>query len=355
MYLFCVGTYLCMCVCAFEWLSVYACMSLYVNLLLFIPPTHHSLHFYLRANLFVLIFLQQNIDNSKIPLIIEMYKKYKVLWQVNDVAFGLASKRNEAFANILEELKSIDDFDMNLGELQQHIDYLNYMFAKDKAQQLKCEMDKVEFKPAMKFYKSLSFLGESQGPFRCPNCQEIVAKYDRYRIHVAKHNNIIPFPCRLCEMGFHNYDSYLLHVRRHLGLNSYHCTVCGKGYPLKSELDWHSTLHTGVKPFLCPICGNGFRTRHNYDNHVRRHEKRFRFECQICKHGFNHPGNYKSHVKTHLNIRDIICEICGKGFTGKKYLQRHKIKHDEEKRFRCSVCDRAFATDRGFKLHQKLH
>ncbi|KAI8122831.1 hypothetical protein FF38_01801 [Lucilia cuprina] len=297
----------------------------------------------------------KNIDESELPVLIEIYKKYEVLWQVNDIAFGILPKRNETFGKMIEELKTNHNFDKNLDELQDYIDYINYIFFKNKEQELKCELDKTEFTPSSKFYKELSFLSDSQGPFKCSNCNEIIAKYDRYHIHVAQHNGTIPFQCRLCEMGFQKFDNYIRHVTRHLGINSYHCSVCGKGYPFKSELDWHLTSHTGVKPYLCPICGAGFRARHGYDNHIRRHEKRFRYECHICKHGFNHLCKLNTHIKSHLNIRDVICNVCGKGFTAAKYLHRHKLIHEEEKRYKCNVCGKAFAQDSGLRTHRKQH
>ncbi|XP_037818387.1 zinc finger protein 2 homolog [Lucilia sericata] len=297
----------------------------------------------------------KNIDDSELPVLIEMYKKYEVLWQVNDIAFGILPKRNETFGKMIEELKANHNFDKNLDELQDYIDYINYIFFKDKEKELKCELDKTEFTPSSKFYKELLFLSDSQGPFKCSNCDEIIAKYDRYHIHVAQHNGTIPFQCRLCEMGFQKFDNYIRHVTRHLGINSYHCNVCGKGYPFKSELDWHLTSHTGVKPYLCPICGAGFRARHGYDNHIRRHEKRFRYECHICKHGFNHLCKLNTHIKSHLNIRDVICNVCGKGFTAAKYLHRHKLIHEEEKRYKCNVCGKAFAQDSGLRTHRKQH
>ncbi|KAM7350218.1 uncharacterized protein ACRADG_008854 isoform 1-T2 [Cochliomyia hominivorax] len=297
----------------------------------------------------------KKIDDSKLPILIEMYKKYEVLWQVNDIAFGILPKRNETFGKMIEELKSNHNFDKTLDELQDYIDYINYLFCNDKEQELKCELEKKEFKPSSKFYKELNFLSESLGPFKCSNCNEIITKYDRYHIHLAQHNGTIPFQCRLCEMGFQKFDNYLRHVTRHLGINSYHCNVCGKGYPFKSELDWHLTSHTGVKPYLCPICGAGFRARHGYDNHIRRHEKRFRYECHICKHGFNHLCKLNTHIKSHLNIRDVICNVCGKGFTAAKYLQRHKLIHEEEKRYKCNVCGKAFAQDSGLRTHRKQH
>ena len=171
------------------------------------------------------------MDESHLLVLIETYKKYEALWQVSNIAFGITAKRDEMFNKMIEDLKTNHDIDLSFKNLQDYIKYINRLYSKDKEQQLKCELDNSEFTPTCQFYKEMTFLNESQGPFKCANCNEIIQKYDSYHIHVAFHNNTIPFKCPLCKMGFKKFDKYIIHAKRHLGINSFQCNVCGKGYP----------------------------------------------------------------------------------------------------------------------------
>ncbi|XP_023303579.2 zinc finger protein 679-like [Lucilia cuprina] len=297
----------------------------------------------------------KNIKESHLPIIIELYKKYEDLWQVNSVFFGITTRRDEIFTKIQEELKLNWNIDLTFERLRNHIQYINRLYSKDKEQQLKCQLEKSEFTANSKYYNDLSFLSDCQGPFMCPHCNEIIKKYENYHIHVSEHTNTRPFKCPLCELAFKKFDTCVSHVKRHLSENSFRCDLCGKGYPKKSELDRHLIYHTGEKPFLCQICGAGFRTSRDHDNHIRRHENRFRYECHICKMGFNHLHTLNDHVKSHLNVRDILCNICGKGFTATRYLNNHKLIHEDKKHYKCHFCGKEFAQGAGLRAHRKLH
>ncbi|XP_075156637.1 uncharacterized protein LOC142229925 [Haematobia irritans] len=296
-----------------------------------------------------------SLEESHIPIIIEYYKKCEILWQVTNIGFVVKPKKLEALKPIIQELKEKHNIDINIHDMQRRIDYINRIYSIDKEQQLKCEMENKDFVPSSKYYEDLSFLSDSQGPFKCSHCNQIIQKYESYHIHLSEHTKTVPFKCALCEMRFNKLVKYIVHAKRHLRINNYHCDVCGKGYPFRAELDWHVREHTGEEPYLCEICGASFRSRHGYDNHIRRHEKRFRYECHICKYGFNHLHALNAHVKAHLNIRDILCNVCGKGFTAKKHLLRHQQIHSDIKRYKCGVCGKAFAQDAGLRAHKKQH
>ncbi|XP_013103790.1 uncharacterized protein LOC106084567 [Stomoxys calcitrans] len=297
----------------------------------------------------------KTLDDAHIPIFIECYKNCEILWQVNNINFVLKTKKTETLKQMIQELKTKHNVDINLQDMQRSLDYINRLYSEDRGKQLQCEIEKKEFKPNSKYYHQLSFLSESQGPFLCCHCQEIITKFEKYHIHVSEHTKVVPFKCALCEVRFKKLSKYIVHAKRHLGLHKYHCDICGKGYQFRSELEWHVRQHTGEEPYLCEICGASFRSQNSYDNHIRRHEKRFRYECHICKHGFNHPHKLKSHVKAHLNIRDILCNVCGKGFTAMNHLRRHQQIHSGIKRYKCDVCEKAFAQDAGLRAHRKQH
>ncbi|KNC26350.1 hypothetical protein FF38_01796 [Lucilia cuprina] len=290
-----------------------------------------------------------------LPSLIQLYKKYEILWKVDNIAFGIKNKKNEVYMKIVDDIKSEHDINISLEEMNYHINYLNELYSKDKDKELMCKMEEKEFVPEYKHYAEMSFLSDSQGPFLCTICNEKLPKYDSYCQHVAQHNGTQPFKCPSCDVAFNNYHKYLIHKKRHLGIYNFHCDICGKGYLFKNDLEWHVTSHTGDKPYLCQICGTGFRARHGYDNHIRRHEERFRHECHICKRGFNQLHALNNHVKSHLNIRDIICKICGKGFVHNKYLKRHQLIHGEVKNYKCNECGKAFFQACGLRAHRKNH
>ncbi|XP_037818411.1 zinc finger protein 845-like [Lucilia sericata] len=290
-----------------------------------------------------------------LPSLIQLYKKYEILWKVDNIAFGIKNKKNEIYMKIVDDIKLEHDVNISIEEMNYHINYLNELYSKDKDKELICKMEKKEFVPEHKYYAEMSFLSDSQGPFLCTICNEKLPKYDSYCQHMAQHNGTQPFKCPSCDVTFSNYHKYLIHKKRHLGIYNFHCDICGKGYLFKNDLEWHVTSHTGDKPYLCQICGTGFRARHGYDNHIRRHEERFRHECHICKRGFNQLHALNNHVKSHLNIRDIICKICGKGFVHNKYLKRHQLIHGEVKNYKCNECGKAFFQACGLRAHRKNH
>ncbi|XP_037818398.1 zinc finger protein 571-like [Lucilia sericata] len=290
-----------------------------------------------------------------LPSLIQLYKKYELLWQVDNIAFGIKEKINDVYTKIFEELKLEHDVNITLEDISFHINYINDLFSKDKNNELKCKMEEKLFVPECEYYAELSFLSNSQGPFLCLICNKMLLKYDSYCQHMAQHSGTQPFRCPSCEVTFKCYHTFLTHKKRHLGIYSFHCDICGKGYSLKNDLEWHKTSHTGDKPYLCQICGRGFRARHGYVNHIRRHEQRFRYECHICKRGFNLLHALNSHVKSHLNIRDIICEICGKGFVHKQSLRKHELIHGDVKKYKCNECGKAFFQACGLRSHRKNH
>ncbi|XP_065364069.1 zinc finger protein 69-like [Calliphora vicina] len=298
---------------------------------------------------------RRTIIETILPNLIKQYKKYEILWQVDNISFGVKNKKYEVYAKILEELKIEQDVNISLEDINYHMNYLNELYSKDKEQELRCKMEEKIFVPEYELYTEMSFLSDSQGPFVCTICNEILPKYDSYCQHMAQHNGTQPFKCPSCDVTFTNYHKYLIHKKRHLGIYNFHCDICGKGYLFKNDLEWHVTSHTGDKPYLCQICGTGFRARHGYDNHIRRHEERFRYECHICKRGFNQLHALNNHVKSHLNIRDIICNICGKGFVHNKYLKRHQLIHGEVKNYKCNECGKAFFQACGLRAHRKNH
>lgn len=138
------------------------------------------------------------------------------------------------------------NIEVNIQDIQRRLDYLNRLYSFDKTQEINCEIENKEFVPSSKYYKDLSFLCDSQGPFKCSHCNEIILKFEKYHVHVSEHTNVVPFKCALCEVRFKKLSKYIVHAKRHLGLHKYHCDDCGKGYQFKSELEWHIRLHTGV-------------------------------------------------------------------------------------------------------------
>ncbi|XP_037818400.1 zinc finger protein 846-like [Lucilia sericata] len=270
--------------------------------------------------------LSRRIYKKNLPLFIEQYKKHEILWNVNNIAFGVKPKILLILGKIADEIKVHLKRNINVHGVHTNLKYLNRLFSKDKKQELICKMENKEFIPESDLYTKLSFLSESQGPFLCSICNEIVTKYDIYCQHMAEHNGTPAFKCTSCEMTFAKFDKYRIHKKRHLKVYNCYCNVCGKGYLYQAELDYHLTSHTGLKPFLCSVCGEGFRSRNHHAVHMLRHENRFRYECNIYKKGFMYLHALNSHVKCHLNIRDIKCKICNMGFTGNKYLKRHEQK-----------------------------
>ncbi|TMW54352.1 hypothetical protein DOY81_000531 [Sarcophaga bullata] len=294
------------------------------------------------------------LNDNLICDLIDIYKNYNSLWDVNHLAYTVKDKRQETMQAMLGEIEKKMNLILDIYKLEKNLHYIHKSFSKDKQTKLQCEAKQMEFQPSCPYYRKCEFLEKHQGPFMCPNCNEIIESYNDYQIHKSQHDGSTPFKCQECGMGFKKITNYTIHAKRHLHVFKFHCKICGKGYPFNAELDLHMRSHTGAQPYLCSICGEGFRTAISYDNHIRRHEQRFKYLCHICKKGFNHMTRLNDHVKAHLNVRDVICTLCGKGFTSRKYLNHHKRIH-EGKNYSCNICGKSFAQDAGLRAHKKYH
>ncbi|XP_061386264.1 zinc finger protein 37-like [Musca vetustissima] len=294
------------------------------------------------------------LSNHLMEDLIDIYKNYQTLWDVNHMAFTIKDKRNETLKTMAEEIKTKMNLTMDIYKLEKHLSHLHKSYSKDKHKRLECEKTEKEFQPSCGYYSKCDFLDSNQGPFCCPTCKEIVETYNDFQIHRSNHDGSPPFKCQECGMGFKKISNFTIHAKRHLRVFKFICKICGKGYPFNAELELHMRSHTGAQPYLCSFCGESFRTAISYDNHIRRHEERFKYFCHICKKGFNHLTRMNDHVKAHLNVRDIICAVCGKGFTSRKYLNHHKRIH-EGKNYICNICGKGFAQDAGLRAHKKYH
>ncbi|KAI8122835.1 hypothetical protein CVS40_6511 [Lucilia cuprina] len=67
-----------------------------------------------------------------LPSLIQLYKKYELLWQVDNIAFGIKEKINDVYAQIFEELKLMHDVNITLEDISYHIKYINDLYSKDK-------------------------------------------------------------------------------------------------------------------------------------------------------------------------------------------------------------------------------
>ncbi|XP_073828953.1 uncharacterized protein [Musca autumnalis] len=286
--------------------------------------------------------------------LIDIYKNYNSLWDVNHMAFTIKDKRHETLKTMSDEIKTKMNLTMDIYKLEKHLAHMHKTYSKDKLQRLECEKAGKEFQPSCAYYNKCDFLDSNQGPFCCSDCKEIIETYNDLQIHRSNHDGEAPFKCQECGMGFKKIANFTIHAKRHLGVFKFFCKICGKGYPFNAELDLHMRSHTGAQPYLCSVCGESFRTAISYDNHIRRHEERFKYFCHICKKGFNHLTRMNDHVKAHLNVRDVICAVCGKGFTSRKYLNHHKRIH-EGKNYICNICGKGFAQDAGLRAHKKYH
>ncbi|XP_065364736.1 zinc finger protein 267-like isoform X2 [Calliphora vicina] len=286
--------------------------------------------------------------------IIDIYKNYTSLWDVNHVAYLVRQKRDETLQSMVDDVIKKINISLDVDKLQKHLLHIHNSISKDKQLKLESEAKHLEFIPTCSFYYKCDFLEDHQGPFKCSYCSEIFIQHKDFKIHKFQHDGSIPFKCQECGMGFKTSGSYTVHVKRHLGVLRFRCEICGKGYPVNSELELHMRSHTGDQPYLCSICGEGFRAYIGYDNHMRRHEERFRHYCHICQKGFNTFVRLTDHVNAHLNVRDFICPVCGKSFTCKKYLNYHKRIHGS-KNYTCNICGKSYAQDAGLRQHKKQH
>ncbi|KAM7350216.1 uncharacterized protein ACRADG_008851 [Cochliomyia hominivorax] len=294
------------------------------------------------------------LDDSILSEIIEIYKKYDCLWDVNHIAYLVNEKRSENMNLLLEEIIKTINVPLNVEELENNLKYIHSLFSKDKKLKIECEAKQEEFQPSCSLFNKCKFLETNEAPFTCSCCSKIFKVYDNLRIHKAKHDGSNPYTCQKCGKTFNSRGSYLVHVKRHLKVFNFICKICDKGYPVNSELEIHMRQHTGALPYLCSLCGERFRTTITYDNHIRRHEERFRYNCHICKRGFNVMTFLKDHVRAHLNVRNFVCNICDKSFTSKKYLNYHLNIHGSKK-YTCKVCGKSFAQDAGLRRHKKIH
>ncbi|XP_037935960.1 zinc finger protein 583-like [Teleopsis dalmanni] len=296
-----------------------------------------------------------SLTESQNLKLIEIYKSFPCLWNVQHIEFRFKNSRQDAMVSMLNTIKIKMGLELTPDDLRKKLYLIRYACTQDKHRKLHCTKAGKQFKPLCTYYDEISFLEDNVGPFKCNYCDKLFNGPDQYKIHLSEHDGSMPFTCPLCNRGFKKVGNCTVHLRRHTKDYPFECKVCGKRYATTTDVNVHMRNHTGEKPYFCEVCGQSFRTWSFFNAHMRRHQKKRSYKCTICSKAFYENNKLTEHMKAHFNLRDKVCNICNKAFTSAKYLRQHKQIHAEQKKYVCKICSKNFAQYAGLSGHMKSH
>ena len=77
----------------------------------------------------------------------------------------------------------------------------------------------------------------------------------------------------------------------------FRCPECNYKTSNSGNMESHYRSHTGERPFGCKLCGKTFTARGACIEHIRTHDDRFKLECSICYKKFTRSKKILKHAK----------------------------------------------------------
>ena len=74
--------------------------------------------------------------------------------------------------------------------------------------------------------KKLTMKRQSDGHFKCSECDYKTTRYDNYEGHFRTHTDERPFQCKLCKKTFRQKTYCVTHIRMHDDRFKLKCTIC---------------------------------------------------------------------------------------------------------------------------------
>ncbi|XP_017839481.1 zinc finger protein 680 [Drosophila busckii] len=282
---------------------------------------------------------------------VEIYRNYPALWEVDHPDYRSNAYRNQALAQMLEELNNTYQSAYTHAQLEKTL----FELRKDYSAQKRSTLTNASGCSSIPLLhaKLGEFLEQNLGPFRCEHCQLLIKTCDQYKVHRATHDGTQPFICTLCGKGFQMPCNLTVHIRRHRRDFPYACEQCDKRFATSTEVAIHMRTHTGERPYICDLCGKSFKTWSFFDIHRRTHLNQSTFHCPICDKGFYEKNRFTDHMNAHLNIRKHLCTVCGKTFTTYGNLKKHTELHLPVRKYKCNACGKRFAQFASLRWHRK--
>ena len=94
--------------------------------------------------------------------------------------------------------------------------------------------------------QSTNFKRNSDGDFKCTECNHKTPHSNNYENHFRKHTDERLFQCKLCEKTFRRKEACIDHIRGHDDRFKLKCTVCDAMFISRQALIRHTeTWHSG--------------------------------------------------------------------------------------------------------------
>ncbi|XP_075156408.1 uncharacterized protein LOC142229723 [Haematobia irritans] len=120
--------------------------------------------------------------------ILEIYRKYLVLWHVRCYKVRQVKERTKAYQSISAELKDIGIFLSSSG-VQKRIRSLRKCYRLEKIRHLHAQVERITFEPTFKHYERMQFLDKHIDPFVCRMCGKIFESLFSFKEHIETYNH----------------------------------------------------------------------------------------------------------------------------------------------------------------------
>ncbi|XP_063221108.1 zinc finger protein 236-like [Bacillus rossius redtenbacheri] len=214
-----------------------------------------------------------------------------------------------------------------------------------------------------------------KGPYKCPICVHVFAKWAQLRRHVKMHKEDKPFVCPLCPASFNVEANLVLHEATH-ERDDPRCPECHRKFTRIASLKAHIIVHEREESLFCPACGDEFATQAQLERHMNDHKisesKEKVFQCQHCHQQFNQVSVLREHLRQHYKVKISLshkyhkrnidrssfahkCDSCTMAFQKPSQLLRHRRIHTGERPFKCTVCMKEFNQKGSLQIHMHKH
>ncbi|XP_073828393.1 uncharacterized protein [Musca autumnalis] len=297
---------------------------------------------------------RRHLTPEHISQILEIYKRFPILWNTNLLENLCTNKQEEAIQQMTIAVRNEMGLKIRESSLKNYLNKIQDFFYRDKSEAMNSRRNRTNEKPI--YFEHMMFLNDHIGPFECTVCGRRFKNRLYYKMHLyQQHQQGEPITCSICNKIYEKVEPYVAHVKRHLGDLRDECKICGKRFIRAADLRLHMRTHTGLKPYCCEICGLSFSISSSLKIHLRRHNKDYRVYCEICNRGFYGRDFLRVHMATHTNERNFPCSVCGKAFRSKDDLRKHLTIHVDTRNYPCTLCGKMFKNRYGVKQHMRTH
>ncbi|KAH8370646.1 hypothetical protein KR093_004423 [Drosophila rubida] len=324
--------------------------------------------------------------NPRITQFIELYKGHPCLWDPKNVAYKNKEKRNAAYVNLIDQLKTSVNVHLTHYKLKKCIASLHSQYAVITRQKRTKKLTKLP----LYYHEMYSFLGKRCDLDDAESDEE--SAENKIKLSFMESNHLTTYFIELyakfpqlydsTHTDFANlkerkrayiemtdlltkeiplgiithYDVYdsVLYLRQWYSRKIKGLTETQTVGLLKAEKDYITTCKSFLKTTTfrqkipCGVCQNSFSTDHALQAHQFRAHKIGGggwFKCALCENHFERRCHLQQHnQRVHMG-KTFNCSLCERSFSFASQLSGHMRTHEEThiaKPFVCEFCGKSF-------------